>query len=216
MRLVLVGPPGSGKGTQARLLTERHGLSSYGTGDILRDAIRRGTPQGRLAEPLIRKGQLAPDSLVNELVSDLFNCKSRPERFVFDGYPRTLAQAVWFDDLLAKLNLPLTAVVQFDVSDEEVVRRISGRRVCPANGTVYHVTDRPPRVPGVCDIDGKPLVHRDDDREEVVRERLRVFHDNTDALLDHYRKAGRLVAVPAIGAIESIYQDMMSRLSGRA
>jgi adenylate kinase len=107
-------------------------------------------------------------------------------------------------------------VVQFDVSDEEVVRRISGRRVCPANGTVYHVTDRPPKVPGVCDIDGKPLVQRDDDREGVVRERLRVFHDNTDALLDHYRTACRLVAVPAVGSIESIYQDMMSRLSGRA
>jgi adenylate kinase len=216
MRLVLVGPPGSGKGTQARLLTERHGLSSYGTGDILRDAVRRGTPQGKQAEPLIKKGQLAPDSLVNELVSDLFNCKSRPERFVFDGYPRTLAQAVWFDDLLAKLGLPLTAVVQFDVSDEEVVRRISGRRVSPTSGAVYHVSDRPPKVPGVCDIDKRPLVQRDDDREEVIRERLRVFHANTDALVDHYRRAGWLVTVPAVGSIETIYQDMMSRLSGRA
>jgi len=216
MRLVLVGPPGSGKGTQARLLTERGALPAYGTGDILRDAIRRGTPQGRQAEPLIKKGLLAPDRLVNDLVHDLFNCKTRPEKFVFDGYPRTLAQAVWFDDLLAKLGLPLTAVVQFDVPDEEVVRRISGRRVCPANGTVYHVTDRPPKVPGVCDLDGQALVQRDDDREEVVRERLRVFHESTDALLDHYRKAGRLVVVPAVGSIESTYQSMMSRLTGRA
>jgi adenylate kinase len=216
MRLVLVGPPGSGKGTQARLLTERHGLASYGTGDILRDAIRRGTPQGRQAEPLIKKGQLAPDSLVNDLVRDLFNCKARPEKFVFDGYPRTLAQAIWFEDLLTRLDLALTAVVQFDVPDEEVVRRISGRRVSPTSGGVYHVTDRPPKVRGVCDIDGKPLVQRDDDREQVIRERLRVFHANTDALLDYYRKNGRLVVVPATGSIESTYQNMMSRLNGRA
>jgi adenylate kinase len=216
MRLVLVGPPGSGKGTQARLLTERNGLPAYGTGDILRDAIRRGTPQGKQAEPLIRKGRLAPDALVNDLVRDLFNCKNRPEKFVFDGYPRTVTQAVWFDDLLAKLGLPLTAVVQFDVPDEEVVRRLSGRRVSPTTGAVYHVTDRRPKAEGVCDVDGKPLVQRDDDREEVVRERLRVFHDNTDALVDYYRRAGRLVVVPAIGSIESIYQDMMSRLTGRA
>jgi adenylate kinase len=216
MRLVLVGPPGSGKGTQARLLTERGGLPAYGTGDILRDAVRRGTPQGRQAEPLIKKGLLAPDPLVNDLVRDLFNCKTRPEKFVFDGYPRTLAQAVWFDDLLARLGLPLTAVVQFDVPDEEVVRRISGRRVSPTSGAVYHVTDRPPKVPGVCDIDGKPLVQRDDDREGVIRERLRVFHEGTDALLDYYRKAGRLVVVPAVGSIEGTYQSMMSRLTGRA
>ncbi|HKB04536.1 MAG TPA: adenylate kinase [Gemmataceae bacterium] len=216
MRLVLVGPPGSGKGTQAHLLTQRHGLASYGTGDILRDAIRRGTPQGKQAEPLIRKGQLAPDSLVNDLVRDLFNCKTRPEKFVFDGYPRTLAQAVWFDDLLTRLGLPLTAVVQFDVSDDEVVRRLSGRRVSPTTGAVYHVTDRPPKAPGVCDIDGKPLVQRDDDREGVVRERLKVFHNSTAALLDYYRKGGRLVVVPAVGSIEDIYQDMMSRLNGRA
>jgi adenylate kinase len=216
MRLVLVGPPGSGKGTQARLLTDRNGLPAYGTGDILRDAVRRGTPQGKQAEPLIKKGLLAPDPLVNDLVRDLFNGKTRPDRFVFDGYPRTLAQAVWFDGLLTKLGLPLTAVVQFDVPDEEVVRRISGRRVSPTSGAVYHVTDRPPKVPGVCDLDGKPLVQRDDDREEVIRERLRVFHEGTDALLDHYRRAGRLVVVPAVGSIECTYQSMMSRLTGRA
>jgi adenylate kinase len=117
---------------------------------------------------------------------------------------------------LARLGLPLTAVVQFDVPDEEVVRRISGRRVSPTSGAVYHVTDRPPKVPGVCDIDGKPLVQRDDDREGVIRERLRVFHEGTDALLDYYRKAGRLVVVPAVGSIEGTYQSMMSRLTGRA
>jgi adenylate kinase len=216
MRLVLVGPPGSGKGTQAHLLTERQGLTCYGTGDILRDAIRRGTEHGRRAEPFLSRGQLAPDDLVNDLVRDLFTGHPRPELFVFDGYPRTVAQAIWFDGLLSGLNLPLKAVIQFEVSDEEVVRRISGRRVSPTTGKVYHVTDRPPRAPGVCDVDGKPLLQRDDDREEVIRERLRVFHANTDGLVAHYKRTGLLKVVPAVGTIESIYQTMISHLNGRA
>jgi len=216
MRLVLVGPPGSGKGTQARLLSERLGLKTYGTGDILREAIRLGTEAGRQAEPFIKRGQLAPDHLVNELVRDLFTRQPRPEKFVFDGYPRTLAQAVWFDGLLADLKLPLTAVIQFDVSDDEVVRRISGRRVSPTSGAVYHITDRPPRKPGVCDVDSKPLLQRDDDREEVIRERLKVFHDNTDKLVAHYRTNMLLKVVPASGPIESTYKTMMNLLNVRA
>jgi adenylate kinase len=205
MRLVLVGPPGSGKGTQARLLSERLGLKTYGTGDILREAIRLGTEAGRQAEPFIKRGQLAPDHLVNELVRDLFSRQPQPDKFVFDGYPRTLAQAVWFDGLLSELKLPLTAVIQFDVSDDEVVRRISGRRVSPTSGAVYHVTDRPPKRPGVCD-----------DREGVIRERLQVFHDNTDELVAHYRTNGLLEVVPASGPIESTYKTMMTLLNVRA
>ena len=216
MRLVLVGPPGSGKGTQARLLTERLGLKCYGTGDILREAIRLGTEAGRQAEPFIKRGQLAPDHLVNELVRDLFTRQPQPDRFVFDGYPRTLAQAVWFDALLADLRLPLTAVIQFDVSDEEVVRRISGRRVSPTSGAVYHITDRPPKKPGVCDVDKMPLLQRDDDREEVIRERLKVFHDNTDELMGFYRAKGLLKVVPAVGSIEATYTNMLRQLTGRA
>lgn len=215
MRLVLVGPPGSGKGTQARLLSERLGLATYGTGDILREAIRLGTEAGKQAEPFLKRGQLAPDHLVNELVRDLFTRQPRPDRFVFDGYPRTLAQGVWFDGLLADLKLPLTAVIQFEVSDDEVVRRISGRRVSPTTGSVYHITDRPPRKPGVCDLDGKPLLQRDDDREEVIRERLRVFRQTTDALIAYYRTNGLLRVVPAVGSIESIYSTMINLQSGR-
>lgn len=216
MRLVLVGPPGSGKGTQAGLLTERLGLTCYGTGDILREAIRLGTEAGKQAGPFLKRGQLAPDHLVNALVRELFDRHPRPDRFVFDGYPRTLAQAEWFDRLLGDLKLPLTAVIQFDVSDNEVVRRISGRRVSPTSGAVYHITDRPARMPGVCDLDGKPLIQRDDDREEVIRERLRVFHDNTDRLVDYYRARGLLKVVPAVGSIEATYTKMVNLLTERA
>ena len=216
MRLVLVGPPGSGKGTQARSLTERLGLKCYGTGDILREAIRLGTDAGRQAEPFIKRGQLAPDHLVNELVRDVFTCQPRPDRFVFDGYPRTLAQAVWFDGLLTDLKLPLTAAILFEVSDEEVVRRISGRRVSPTSGAVYHITDRPSKSPGVCDVDKKPLLQRDDDREEVIRERLKVFHDTTDGLVSYYRANGLLKVVPAVGSIEVIYSSMLRLLTKQA
>src|SRR5262245_37852593 len=216
MRLVLVGPPGSGKGTQARLLTERLGLQSFGTGDILREAIRLGTDAGKQAEPFLKRGQLAPDHLVNELVRDLFTRQPRPDRFVFDGYPRTLAQGIWFDGLLADLKLPLTDVILFDVSDDEVVRRISGRRISPSTRAVYHITDRPPRKSGVCDLDGKPLHQRDDDREEVIRERLRVFRLTTDGLVAFYRANGLLRVVPACGTIESIYSTMLGSLSGRS
>jgi len=216
MRLVLVGPPGSGKGTQARLLHERLALPVFGTGDMIRDAIRRGTDLGKQADPYIRRGQLVPDQLVNELVAELFQGQTAPDRFVFDGYPRTVAQAVWFDQMLAARGLPLTAGIQFEISDDEVVRRLSGRRVSPTTGAVYHVTDRPPRAPGVCDQDGEPLVQRDDDREEVIRERLRVFHRNTDELARFYRSKGLLKVVPAVGPIESIYQAMVNQLTGRA
>src|SRR5271168_3825055 len=163
MRLVLVGPPGSGKGTQAKLLTERLGLRYIGTGDILRIAIKNNTATGNLAEPYIKAGQLVPDDLVNELVADLFRGANRPERFVLDGYPRTVSQARWFDPFIHKEGLDLTAVVQFTVEDDEVVRRIGGRRVCPHCGDVYHLTDHPPKVAGICDRDKTPLVQRPDD-----------------------------------------------------
>src|SRR5947209_6537206 len=174
MRLVLVGPPGSGKGTQGKRLVERLGLTYIGTGDILRDAIRRDTPVGRLVKPLLDRGLLAPDAVVNEAVAELFRGTGRPGRFVADGYPRTLAQAVAFDALLAREALGLDAVIDLAIPDDEVVRRIGGRRCCPKPGcgACYHVDASPPRVPGVCDTCGSALVVREDDREDTIRRRL--------------------------------------------
>lgn len=216
MRLVLIGPPGSGKGTHARLLVERLGLRYIGTGDILREAIRQGTSLGRQIEPVIRDGNLAPDTLVNELVGELFQSDVRPERYVLDGYPRTLAQALWFDQLLSVAGLTAPTAVQLALDDDEVVRRISGRWVCPTCGAVYHQTDRPPRLPGVCDRDGSGLVQRPDDRESVIRARLRVFHANTDGLVAHYRANGRLKVIPSIGEIEGVYSQIESHLKVRS
>lgn len=216
MRLVLVGPPGSGKGTQAELLVKRQGLAYVGTGDILRDAIRRQTATGKQVEPIIKQGLLVPDTIVNDVVAELFRGEGRPERFVMDGYPRTLAQAVAFDALLRQQFLKLDAVVNLAISDDDVVGRISGRWCCPdpACGTCFHVTARPPKVTGACDTCGKPLVQRIDDREETVRRRLVEFHANTDQLLAHYRGRGLLREVSALDPVETIYSNVVRAVRG--
>jgi adenylate kinase len=212
MRVVLIGPPGSGKGTQAKLLTERLGLTCIGTGDILRAAIKAGTPTGKRAEPFLRAGLLAPDELVNEVVAELFRRPDHPTQFVMDGYPRTVAQAVSFDQLLRQEFLNIEAVVNLEISDEEVVRRISGRRVCSVPGCpeTYHITDRPPHRAGFCNLHPtSPLTQRIDDREETIRARLVEFHRNTDELIEHYRRLGVLKNISAHDSVEAIYRNIV-------
>jgi adenylate kinase len=181
MRLVLLGLPGAGKGTQAKLLVERRGLTYIGTGDILRDAIANNTKIGQEAKPFIDQGLLVPDRVVNDLVAELFRDPTRPEKFVTDGYPRTEAQANSFDALLRQEFLVLTAVIHLTISDKEVERRMLARG-------------------------------RDDDNEETIRQRLKEFHKNNDALVKHYRKQGLLKEVPAVGEIEDIYQNILRTL----
>ena len=211
MRLVLVGPPGSGKGTQAKRLCDRLGLTYVGTGEILREAIRLKTPVGREVEPIIKQGLLVPDVVVNDLIAELFRRPNRPEKFVLDGYPRTYSQSIAFDALLRQEYLTLDAVVNLSINDEEVVRRISGRRCCsnPTCGICYHVVAGPTKVANKCDKCGSPLLLRDDDREETVRRRLQEFHKNTDALLDHYTRAKLVRNVPATDPVESIYKNIL-------
>lgn len=213
MRLVLVGPPGCGKGTQAALLRDRLGLTMVGTGDMFREAIRQQTPVGKIAQPLLAQGLLAPDHMVNELVAELFRA-TRPEKFVMDGYPRTYAQAIAFDSLLAQQFLHLHAVIYLNISDDEVVRRISSRRCCEQKdcSTCFNLAFRPPKVDGVCDRCGGKLVLRDDDKEETIRRRLVEFHRNNDALIEHYRRAGILKDVPAYDPPETVYQNLRAQL----
>lgn len=215
MRLVLVGPPGCGKGTQAEKLRERLGLTCIGTGNMFREAIEQNTPVGRIAQPLIDQGLLVPDTVVNDLVAELFRA-TRPERFVMDGYPRTYAQAIAFDSLLAQQYLNLHAVVNLSIADDEVVRRIGSRRCCVNAdcGVCFNLAFRPPKVAGTCDRCGSPLALRDDDREDTIRRRLVEFHKNTEALLEHYRRAGILKEVSALGAVEEVYQGVRAALPG--
>jgi adenylate kinase len=211
MRLILLGPPGSGKGTQAQLLCERLKLEHVGTGDIIREAIRRDTPVGRRAKPFVVSGKLVPDDLVNDLVSDRFRRDDRPTRFIMDGYPRTLAQARAFDAVLEEQSLDLTAVVLLEVDDAEIVRRLSGRWSCPKSGckATYHTVSNPPKSNGVCDRCGTKLVQRDDDKEETVKERLRVYHADTVELIPYYRSRGLIRAVPGHGNIEEICTNIL-------
>ncbi|HKI31496.1 MAG TPA: adenylate kinase [Gemmataceae bacterium] len=205
MRLILLGPPGSGKGTQAKLLCERRKLVHVGTGDILREAVRQGTPPGKLAEPYIRAGQLVPDPLVNDLVNERFTRPDRPSRFVMDGYPRTLAQAHAFDVVLRQQHLNLERVVFVNVPDELIVQRMTGRWSCPNCKATYHLVNNPPRRAGVCDKCGNALFQRPDDKEETVRERLRQYHQNTVDLIPYYKGQGLLRDVNGEGGIEEVY-----------
>ena len=213
MRLILIGPPGSGKGTQAKLLGDRLGLVHIATGDILREAIRLGTAAGRKAEPFVNNGKLVPDDLVNELVADRFRREDRPERFVMDGYPRTLAQAASFDQVLRQQFLNLTGVVVLKVEDAEVLRRLGSRWICPTDcNATYHLSTKPPRTPGICDLCGTKLIQREDDKEETVRRRLEIYRQNIVELIPHYQRQGLVREVPGVGEIDKIYNNIVQVL----
>jgi adenylate kinase len=199
-------------------LCKRLGLEHVGTGDILREAMRNGTPTGKRAKPFVDSGKLVPDDLVNDVVGDRFRRPDRPECFVMDGYPRTLAQARAFDQVLQEQNLDLTGVVSLAVDDAEIVRRLSGRWSCPQPGckATYHTVNNPPKLAGVCDRCGTKLVQRDDDKEETVRERLRVYHGNTVELIPYYRERGLLREVSGDGDIEDIYATILRALNCQA
>jgi adenylate kinase len=217
MRLIFIGPPGSGKGTQTKLLSQRLGLAHIGTGDMLREAVRQDSPSGRLAKAYVNGGQLVPDDVVNDIIAELFAQKDRASNFVMDGYPRTMSQARAFDATLTQYQLPLDAVILLVVPDQEIIRRLSGRWNCPnpsCNAT-YHTSFKPPKVAGVCDDCKSPLMQRDDDREDTVRMRLQIYHDRHAELLDHYRKKGLLIEVPGMGDFETIYSNIVQTLKLR-
>jgi adenylate kinase len=212
MRVVLVGPPGSGKGTMAKRLVDRFGLAYLGTGEILRDAMRRQTPLGRQIEPLMRAGRFAPDDVVNALIAERFAGPDHPTRFVMDGYPRTAAQAAFLDGLLADRSLPLSAVAHLGVDDATIMQRISGRLGCPTPGcgATYHPTADPPKSSGTCDRCGAGLYARDDDSEPLVRARLAAYRSNADELLAYYRRSGLLCDVDASEPADDVFDVMTS------
>lgn len=214
MRLILLGPPGCGKGTQSKLLSRRLGLEHIGTGDLLRAAIRTQTPVGLVARPFVEAGQLVPDEVVNDLIAERFARDDRPKAFVMDGYPRTVTQARAFDGVLARCGLPLDHVLLLEVNDAEIIHRLSGRWSCPGPGckATYHTVSNPPRVSGVCDDCGTALVQRDDDHEDTVRSRLVVYHRDTAELVPYYRDKGLLREVAGQGEIEQIYQALVKVL----
>jgi len=190
--LVLLGPPGAGKGTQAELLMADFDLPYYATGNILRDAIASGTELGVQAKEIVESGELVPDELIGRVIEERLDSAEAEDGFLLDGFPRTIGQAEMLEQALEKRGRGLTAVLLIDAPDEEVVRRLSGRRTCVKNNHVYHVDFDPPKIEGVCDQDGSRLVQRDDDKPETVKKRLRVYHDQTEPLIHWYEDRGLL------------------------
>ncbi len=191
LNLILLGPPGAGKGTQAGRLTEDFGLPYIGTGDLLREHKAAGTELGRQAQEYMDKGKLVPDDLVIAMILDKIE-EEGDDGFLLDGFPRSVGQAEALEAELDGVGRSLTAVLLIEVPDEAIVRRLSGRRTCKKEGHVYHVDTNPPKHEGVCDIDGSKLVQRDDDKPEIVERRLRTYHDNTEPLVEYYQEAGSL------------------------
>jgi adenylate kinase len=192
LNLILFGPPGAGKGTQAARLQEDFRLPYVATGDILRAAVKEGTELGLKAKGFMDAGELVPDDLVIDLIVDRIGADDARDGFILDGFPRTRAQADALAEAFDRLGRRITAVLLFDVPDEDLVRRISGRRVSVKTGRVYHVESDPPKHEGRCDVDGSRLVQRDDDKPEVVAKRLEVYHAETEPLVSHYDERGLL------------------------
>ena len=186
LNLILLGPPGSGKGTQGERLQEDLELPYYATGDMLRLAVREGTEVGQEAKEYMDRGDLVPDEVIIGVIADRLESGEADHGFILDGFPRTVPQAEALDRKLGDISKQLTAVILIDVDDDEIVRRLSGRRVCTENNHVYHVDFSPPEKEGVCDIDGSELIIRDDDNPEVIRNRLVQYHEKTAPLVDYY------------------------------
>jgi adenylate kinase len=195
LNLILLGPPGAGKGTQAERLVEDFDLPYYATGDILRRAVKDGTELGRQAKQYMDRGDLVPDELICAVIVERIDSPEALDGFLLDGFPRTLPQAEALEQALEPLGRRLTAVLSIDVDDEEVVRRLGGRRTCVKNGHIFHVEFDPPKNEDVCDVCGSRLVVRDDDKPDVIRNRLDQYHDKTKPLVSYYEERGLLKRV---------------------
>ena len=204
MRVIFLGPPGAGKGTQARELARAEGVPQIATGEMLREAVAAGTPLGREAKRVMESGALVPDDVMIGLIAERLRQPDAARGFILDGFPRTIAQAEALDRLLKDLGQSLDVVVYFDVSPPELLRRLTGRRLCRQCQTAYHVVSAPPRRPGICDRCGGELYQRDDDSEATVRHRLDVYARQTAPLLDYYRGRGLLTTVNGEGSVEAI------------
>jgi adenylate kinase len=210
--VIFLGPPGAGKGTQARQIAESYGVPHLSTGDMLREHVSRGTPLGLRAEPIMERGELVPDDLVLSMVEERISRPDCGDGFILDGFPRTLPQARKLDEILERCKVrPL--VVHFVVDANQLMRRLTGRRTCAIGGEIYNIYDHPPKVPGRCDRDGGDLVQRPDDREEVIAERLAAYERQTSPLVDYYRGRGVLKDLDAMAAPAAVTKNVLELLA---
>jgi adenylate kinase len=212
MRLVLVGPPGAGKGTQAQFVSAHLDVPKISTGDIFRANVSQGTPLGQEAKKYMDAGDLVPDEITIGMVRDRLAEDDAKKGFLLDGFPRNVPQAKTFDGILAETATPLDVVLELVVDDDEVVRRLSGRRTCRSCGHIWHVDFDPPSAEGVCDICGGDLFQRDDDKPETIRHRLEVYYEQTSPLVGYYAEGGILVGIDAMGPVDDVTDRAIAAL----
>jgi adenylate kinase len=213
LNLILMGPPGAGKGTQAERLVDDFDLPYYATGDILRAAINEGTELGQQAKPIVEAGELVPDELMTGVIMERIDTPEAEDGFILDGFPRTLRQAEVLDEALDRRGRALTAALLIDAPGEEVIRRLSGRRICAKNGHVYHMEFDPPKNDEVCDQDGSRLIQRDDDKPETIENRLSVYRKQTEPLIDWYDERGLLRRFDGTRSPEEVHSHIRATLA---
>lgn len=209
--VLLIGPPGVGKGTQAKTLMAEFGIPQISTGDLFREHRRQRTELGLIAEKLMVLGQLVPDNLVNQMVARRLSDADCKRGYILDGFPRTLAQAAWFDAHLAEFNACPVVAISLTADRDDLLKRITGRRICP-QGHIYNVYTEPPRVEGVCDVDGCPLELRKDDTEEIFESRMKVFEAETAPVISHYHTEGRFAEVNGLHRVDTVTRDIRAQL----
>lgn len=214
MNLIFLGPPGAGKGTQAKLVADKLNIPQVSTGDILRKAVKEGTELGKEAQAYMEKGELVPDRVVIGIIEERLQEPDCKGGYILDGFPRTEFQADALDGTLKQMGSSIDHVVNIEVEDEELVKRLTGRRTCKDCQEPYHILFSPPKVEGVCDKCGGELIQRKDDQEETIRERLRVYQEQTAPLIAYYEKLGLLRDVPGIGEIDEIFSRICKVLEG--
>ncbi|HDQ59748.1 MAG TPA: adenylate kinase [Candidatus Woesearchaeota archaeon] len=212
MRLVFLGAPGAGKGTQAKKLVEKYGIPQISTGDLLRAAVAEGTALGKEAKAYMDKGELVPDKVVLGMVKERLSKDDCKKGFILDGFPRNVAQAEALDKMLAEMNIPLKLALNVDVPFEDLMKRLTGRRTCKSCGQMYNIYYSPPKVEGKCDKCGGELFQRDDDKEETIKKRLDVYKAQTEPLIDYYSKKGILKSVSGTGSIDEIFSSICAIL----
>jgi adenylate kinase len=212
MNLVLLGPAGSGKGTQAGRMAQQLGIPGISSGEILREVAQQGGEQGRLVDDLINQGRMVPDELIQALIWQRLDQPDAREGFILDGFPRTIQQAEALDQFLAQRGQALTVALDLEVDEDELIRRLSGRRVCPLCQRSYHLVSRPPREPDRCDVDGAELEQRADDFPEAIRQRLALYHQRTEPVLEYYRGHDLLYRITANRPVEDVSRQIQAAL----
>ena len=212
MKIIMLGAPGAGKGTQAKMIAEKYGIPHVSTGDIFRANIKNGTELGMEAKKYMDQGQLVPDELTVKILLDRVAQDDCKNGYVLDGFPRTIPQAEVLDKALTELGDAIDFTIDVNVPDENIVKRMSGRRACLSCGTTYHIEHIPPKKEGICDKCGQELVLRDDDKPETVSKRLKVYHEQTQPLIDYYTKQGVLKTVDGTAALDKVFQAIVEIL----